>query len=139
MYPEARCDRKWRQLAICSFMTVATLVLGSACDRAASVDRERLSVNTEIIGVDGLRITAVDSTLMFQYRTRIAAQNCKGQQAEMPQVWRLVVKAALRDSQIRRVILMPEDSVRSVSFEFTKGASGVWSADAPCVITIPVN
>jgi hypothetical protein len=116
---------------------VATLVLALACNQATSVERGEPTVTANTFKVDDLHITADDSGLMFQYRTSSSSTDCKAQAADAPKVWDLVVRPRLNDSHVQRVILFPEDqSGTSVSFEFTKSASGQWSAAAPCSIAI---
>jgi hypothetical protein len=93
-------------------------------------------VPAEPVKIDDVRVRTVDSGLMFQYRTQRPSADCKAQAEELPKVRDLMVKARLTDSHVQRVILFPEDpSHQSVSFEFTRSASG-WSTAAPCPITI---
>jgi hypothetical protein len=58
----------------------------------------------------------------------------------MPKVWDQLVEPHARNASLQSVTLIPEDpSGVSVSFEFTKGASGQWAALAPCSISIPIQ
>jgi hypothetical protein len=119
---------------------IATAVLALACNQATSVERGEPTVTANTFKVDDLHITADDSGLIIQYRTSSSSTDCKAQAADAPKVWDLVVKPRLSDSHAERVILFPEDqSGTSVSFEFTKRASGQWSAAAPCSIAIPTG
>jgi hypothetical protein len=91
---------------------------------------------------DVMDVSADDSALVVQYRTRTSIRDCKAQAAEMPQVWDLVVKGRLKDSAVRQVILDAEEASgqrQSVGMIFTKSASGQWSTKAPCSITIPAG
>jgi hypothetical protein len=90
--------------------------------------------------IDQVDIRTVESGLIVQYRTSTSIRDCTAQAAEMPRVWNSVVRSRLTDAQIRQVFLSPEDaSGQSIAIEFTKNASGNWSAAAPCAITIPVG
>jgi hypothetical protein len=72
------------------------------------------------------------------YRTRTSIRDCKAQAVEMPQVWDRIVKSRLDGSHVQNVTLFPEDrSLRSVAINFTKSASGRWSSQVPCSISIP--
>ena len=119
---------------------VIALVLALGCNQATSVERGEPTVTANTFKVDDLHITADDSGLIIQYRTSSSSTDCKAQAADAPKVWDLVVRPRLSDSHVKRVILFPEDqSGTSVSFEFTKPASGQWSAAAPCSIAIPTG
>jgi hypothetical protein len=120
------------------WLVVATIVLAAACERAASVRRHQQSAPGEVIKIDDVQIRDVDSGISVHYRTSTSIRDCGTQTAEMPKVWELVVKARLAESPVQRVILFPEDaSGQSVSIEFTKSASGKWTAGVPCSIRIP--
>ena len=117
---------------------VATMVLVTACGRAASVSEGQRNVPAEPVKIDAVDIRAVDSRMVVHYRTPASSGDCKAQAAEMPKVWDQIVKSRLRDTSVQRVVLFPEDaSGQSVGFEFTKSASGQWSVAAPCSIRIP--
>jgi hypothetical protein len=138
MHFEARCGRSGRRPSM-HWCVLATVVLATACDRAAPTRENQRGVPAEAIKIDDVHIRAVESGLMFQYRTRTSSGDCRAQAVEMPKVWDLVVKARLKDSRVQRVILFPEDpSGQSVSFEFTKSVSR-WSSAAPCSIAIPAD
>jgi hypothetical protein len=120
---------------------IATMVFAAACGRAASVGGNQRSVPAEAFKIDDVvDISAVDSHLIVQYRTRKSLGDCKAQAAEMPEVWKLVVKPRLSDSPVQHVSLSPEDaSGQSVAMTFVKSASGQWSTKAPCTISIPAS
>jgi hypothetical protein len=119
---------------------VATLILTVGCDRAVSVPSNERSVPGEAIKIDDVHIRPGDSEISVFYRTSTSIRDCGAQAAEMPKVWDLVVKARLEESPVPRVVLWPVDtSGQSVSIEFTKGASGQWSAAVPCSIRIPAG
>ena len=112
---------------------VGATMLASACDRAAPAGGEALNI-------EKVDISSIDSGIYVLYRTTTPTRDCNAQGAEMPRVWKRIVKARLNDSSIRRVILFPEDtSGHSVSFEFTKDASGQWSSVGPCPTRIPAD
>jgi hypothetical protein len=120
-------------------LAIASMVLASACGRAASV-KEGQRVPAQAIKIDDVHFRMIDSELTVQYRTPTPSRDCKAQAAEMPKVWEMVVKDRLRDSPAERVVLSPEDgSGQSLGIQFAKNASGQWSAAAPCLISIPVN
>ena len=118
---------------------IAAMIVAAACGRAASVKGGQ-RVPAQPIKIDDVHFRMVDSELTVQYRTPTPSRDCKAQAAEMPNVWEMVVKDRLRDSPAERVVLFPEDaSGHSVAIQFAKGASGQWSATAPCSISIPVS
>jgi hypothetical protein len=126
---------RMRQAHCC---VVAAITLLVACGPEATPDGQRRGP-PEAMKIDDVRITDGESGLMFQYHTRTSSRDCDAQAAEMPTVWKLVVDSRLSPSHPQRVILVPEDpSGWSVGFEFTKSASGQWSAAAPCRIGIPI-
>ena len=131
-------SRKSRRRLLTTWCVMTTTVLAVGCGQSTSVGGDHRAGPGESVKVDDVTIRPTDSGLMIQYRTRISSRDCNAQAAEMPEVWNQVVKARLTDSVLRRVVLFPEDpSGQSVSFEFTKNASGRWSASGPCVISIP--
>jgi hypothetical protein len=115
-------------------MSLVVVVALTGCDRPASIRGDRP------VTIDDLRISKTDSSrLLFQYRTPTPTADCKAQEMELPKVWDLVVKSHLSDHSDQPIVLFPEDrSGQSVSFEFTKTASG-WSSEGPCPTTIPAN
>jgi hypothetical protein len=137
MLLQARCGRTGRRRSMPP--CVLAMVLFVACDRAAPTRGDQRGVMPEALKIDDVQINAVDSGLIFQYRTRTSSGDCKAQAVEMPKVWDQVVKARLTDSRLQRVFLVPHDpSGQSVSLAFTKSASR-WSSAAPCSITIPAG
>jgi len=89
--------------------------------------------------IEDVHVNANSSRVIFNYRTQTPTGDCKAQAVEMPKVWDLAVKTRLRDSDVPRVVLFPEDpSGQSVGFEFTKGESGC-SSPGPCPTTIPAK
>ena len=117
------------------------MVSAAACGRAASVGGDQRSGLAESFKSDDVvDIRVLDSHLIVQYRTRTSIRDCKAQTAEMPKVWKLVVKARLADASVQQVSLSPEEaSGQSVAMTFVKSASGQWSTEAPCRISIPVS
>jgi len=106
---------------------ITTIALAAACDRLAPVK------------IEDVHVRATNSQLVFQYRTQTPTADCEAQAVELPKVWDLVVKAHLTDSQVQEVVLFPEDpSLQSVTFVFTKSASG-WASSGPCPTTIPAS
>lgn len=91
-------------------------------------------------GDSDVHVELRDGSLYVHYRTRISIRDCDGHRAEMPAVWRSHVKERLNDPGLRDVVLFPEDqSGLSVTIDFTKDASGQWSASGPCAVRIPVS
>jgi hypothetical protein len=126
---------KW--LLISSVLGTAFLIV--ACDRTASHNQNQ-TARADVVKIEDVTITAKDLELMVQYRTQTPSGDCKAQAAEMPKVWDQVVKARLNGSRVERVTLFPEDpSLQSVSYHFTKNASGQWTAVAPCSFGIPAR
>ena len=73
----------------------------------------------------------------FFYKTNTSLVDCAAQRVEMPMVWQEHVRGRLADARWTEVILFPEEpSHRSASFTFRLDGSGVWRADAPCLVTI---
>jgi hypothetical protein len=119
---------------------VVAVVLAAGCDRQASERGDQDNVLEGAVKIDDVSIRTVQSGISVHYRTSTSIRDCEAQAAEMPKVWDLVVKARLRADQVQRVVLFPEDdSGQSVSIEFTKNASGQWSAAVPCSIQIPLD
>lgn len=121
-------------------LIIVAVVLAAACERAASVRGNQQGVSGEAITIEDVHIRDVDSGIIVHYRTSTSIRDCAAQAAEMPKVWELVVKARLAESPVQWVVLFPEDtSGQSVSLEFTKNASGEWTAGVPCSIRIPAR
>ena len=139
MHYDASSGQSGRRL-FTQWLVVATIALAAACERAASVRGDQQSVPGEAIKIDDVNIRDVDSGISVHYRTSTSIRDCGAQAAEMRKVWELVVKTRLAESPVQRVVLFPEDtSGQSVSIEFTKSASGEWTAGVPCSIRIPAR
>jgi hypothetical protein len=139
MYFQCGYRRSGRRLPM-QWSLIGTMVVAAACGRGPSVRGAEQSLRGEAVKIDDVHIRAVHSGISVHYRTSASIRDCGAQAAEMPKVWDLVVKARLRESPVQRVVLFPEDtSGQSVSIEFTKSASGQWSAAVPCSIRIPAG
>ncbi len=115
---------------------VSVMIFVAGCDRAPQLAEQR-RVPAGPLSVSEVKVREEGTSLTVQYHTPTPSADCAAQAAEMPGVWALVVRPRLSVSSVRRVVMFPEDaSGQSVSFEFTKGGSGLWSAAAPCPIKI---
>jgi hypothetical protein len=89
---------------------------------------------------DVLEVSAEGSGLVVHYRTRASLRDCSAQALEMPRVWVLAVEGRLKDSNVTRVSLFPEEAAgASAATTFTKDERGRWSASAPCAVSIPTD
>ncbi len=114
-----------------------------ACGRGSSLNRndrpESSSSSSSTVNVEDVSVLGTDSDFTVFYRTRTSIRDEEAQVAEIPKVWKLVVRPRLKTSTTR-VIMFPEDPSRtSVSFAFAKGAGGEWIAEAPWKVVIPAN
>ncbi len=85
----------------------------------------------------GVHVLAEGADATFFYKTYTSLRDCAAQTAEMPIVWHEHVRGRLADARWTLVTLFPEEpSHTSASFTFRLDQSGVWRADAPCLVTI---
>ncbi len=129
-------SRRW----FTQWCAVAAVVLASACERKTPVHEDTSTGSNEAVKIDDVHVRPIESGISVHYRTSTSIRDCVAQAAEMPKVWDMIVKTRLGESAVERVVLFPEDvSGQSVSIEFSKSASGQWSAAVPCSIRISTN
>jgi hypothetical protein len=118
-----------------AMLTALTMACGTQ-----GVIKEKRQDSALTFRVHDITVMPDESSMIVQYFTATALEDCKAQATEMLSVWQLAVKPTLDTKGIKRVFLVPEDkSSRSLSFEFVRRKSGAWSAQAPCDVEIAVD
>jgi hypothetical protein len=89
------------------------------------------------LSIQGVDVDSSEGSVHVHYKTRKPLGDCRGQQVEMNEVWKLVVAPRVHASPVRTVVLWPEETLgRSASFQFAPDRSKEWRAQAPCSIRI---